>query len=129
MSNKNIKNEIAYFNKVIKNMEIKENIKKAKIKKHEFTSDAAAYDKTFDNFNFDKYIEEQSLLGWIDLIENENLHKAVKGLSEEEQIFISYICKECKTQRELAKNYSIAHQNIGKRFNRILKKLRKLMKC
>ena len=56
------------------------------------------------------------------------LHKAVKSLSIEDQIFISYIVKECRTQRELSAMYGIAHQNISKRFNDITKKLRQFMK-
>lgn len=76
----------------------------------------------------DKQVAEQSLLGWIELIENKNLHKAVKSLSIEDQIFISYIVKECRTQRELSNIYNITQQNISKRFNNIIKKLRRFMK-
>ncbi len=50
----------------------------------------------------DKQLFQTSLLGWIELIENGSLHKALKSLKIEDQIFISYIVKECKTQRELA---------------------------
>lgn len=120
MSNKNIKNELAYFNKVIKNMEIKENIKTAKIKKHEFTSDAA-YGKTFDNFDFDKYIEEQSLLGWIEFIEDKKLYKVVKKLSIEDQKFLSYIVNDCITQKELALMYNTSQVNISYKFRKVLR--------
>lgn len=35
---------------------------------------------------------------WLDrTIENENLHRAVKSLLTQYQVFISYIAKECKT--------------------------------
>ena len=76
----------------------------------------------------DKQFLERSLLGWVELIENENLHKAIKSLSIEDQIFISYIVKECRTQQELSRIYNIAQQNISKRFNNIIKKLRRFMK-
>ena len=82
------------------------------------------YENFSDDFDMDKQIAEQSLLGWIDLIENENLHKAVKSLSIEDQIFISYIVKECKTQRELACIYKIKQQNISKKINNILNKIK-----
>ena len=120
----NIKNEIAYFYTVIKNMNTKDNIKQSKINEHELPLDEIIYDNFSDHFNMDKQIAEQSLLGWIDLIENENLHKAVKSLSIEDQIFISYIVKECKTQRDLACIYEIKQKNISKKINKILNKIK-----
>ena len=124
----NIKNEIAYFYTVIKNMDTKDTIKKSKIKEYEILIEEIIYDNFSDDFDVDKQTAEQSLLGWIELIENEDLHKAVKSLSIEDQIFISYIVKECRTQRELFDMYNIAQQNISKRFNNIIKKLRQFMK-
>lgn len=123
-----IKNELAYFYTIIKNMDIKDSVKNSKIKEHEFSLEEVIYDNCSDDFDVDKQVAEQSLLGWIELIENKNLHKAVKSLSIEDQIFISYIVKECRTQRELSNIYNIAQQNISKRFNNIIKKLRRFMK-
>ena len=123
-----IKNELAYFYTIIKNMDIKDSIKNSKVKEHEFSLGEVIYDNCSDDFDVDKQVAEQSLLGWIELIENKNLHKAVKSLSIEDQIFISYIVKECRTQRELSNIYNIAQQNISKRFNNIIKKLRRFMK-
>ena len=96
-----IKNELAYFYTIIKNMDIKDSIKNSKVKEHEISLEEVIYDNCSDDFDVDKQVAEQSLLGWIELIENKNLHKAVKSLSIEDQIFISYIVKECRTQREL----------------------------
>lgn len=124
----NIKDELAYFYTVIKNMDLKDSIKQSKIDEHEIQLKEIIYDSFVDNFDMDKHLEEQNLLGWIELIENENLHKAVKSLSIEKQIFISYIVTECRTQCELADIYHIAQQNISKRFNNIIKKLRKFIK-
>lgn len=124
----NIKNEIAYFYTVIKNMDMKDSIKESKIKDHEISFEDVMYDNFSNDFDVDKHYQKQNLLGWIELIENENLHKAVKSLSVEEQIFISYIVKERRTQRELSGMYKIAQQNISKRFNNIIKKLRKFIK-
>ena len=75
----------------------------------------------------DKLLFKNSLLGWIELIENERLHKAVKSLSIEDQIFISYIVKECKTQQELASKYGINQSSIKNRFDKILRILKNLM--
>ena len=119
-----IKNELAYFYTIIKNMDIKDSIKNSKVKEHEFSLEEVIYDNCSDDFD----VDNQSLLGWIELIENKNLHKAVKSLSIEDQIFISYIVKECRTQRELEKTYNISHQSISKKFNKILDKLRRFIK-
>ena len=73
----------------------------------------------------DKQVAEKSLFDWIELVERPMLHKAVKSLSIEAQIFISYIVKEGRTQRELSTMYKIAHQNISKKFEKIIKKLNK----
>ena len=121
----NIKNELAYFYKVIKNMDIKENIKQSQINEHEMPLDEILYDQFSVEENMDKHVEERNLLGWIELIENQKLYEAVKNLSIEDQIFISYIVKEGRTQRELSTMYKIAHQNISKKFEKIIKKLSK----
>ncbi len=67
------------------------------------------------------------MLGWIELIENQKLYKAVKSLSIEDQIFISYIVKEGRTQRELSRTYGVAQKNISKRFNRVIEKIKYLL--
>ncbi len=103
----NIKNKIAYFHKVIKNMDLKDSIKKSKIDEHEIPVEEIMYDTFLSVFDVDKQLFEKNLLGWIELVENKNLHKALKSLKIEDQIFISYIVKECKTQQELASKYGI----------------------
>ena len=118
----NIKNELAYFYKVIKNMDLYDDTKKLKIQKYEIPIEEVIYDKFSNTSDMDKQLFQTSLLGWIELVENENLHKALKSLKIEDQIFISYIVKECKTQRELAKIYGIAQKNICKKFERLIKK-------
>ena len=123
----NIKNELAYFYKVIKNMNIKDSIKQSKINEHETPLDEILYDQFSVGENMDKHLEEKTLLGWIKLIENQKLYEAVKGLSTEDQIFISYIVRENKTQQELAEKYRISQQNISKRFSKVSKRLRQLL--
>ena len=107
---KSIKNELTYFYKVIKNMDIKDNIKQSKINECETPLDEILYDQLSVGENMDKHLEEQNLLGWIELIENQKLYEAVKSLSIEEQIFISYIVKEGRTQRELSRIYGVAQK-------------------
>ena len=124
----NINDKIAYFYTVIKNMDIKDGIKQSKINDHEIMIDEVLYDNFSDNFDVDKQLGEQSLLGWIELIENENLHKAVKSLSIEDQIFISYIVKDCRTQRKLESLYNLNHSTLCRRFKSIIKFIRKNMK-
>ena len=116
----NIKNELAYFYKVIKNMDIKENIKQSKINEHEMPLDEILYDQFSVGENLDKHLEERNLLGWIELIENSKLYEAVKNLSIEDQIFISYIIKEGRTQRELSIMYELTQQAISCKFNKIM---------
>lgn len=123
----NIKNEIAYFHKVIKNMDLKDNIKNSKINECEIPIQEVMYDTFSNEFDVDKQLFQTSLLGWIELVENENLHKALKSLSIEDQIFISYIVKECKTQQELASKYGINQSSVKNRFGKILRILKNLM--
>lgn len=122
-----IKNEIAYFHEVIKNMDLKDSIKSSKINECEIPIEEVMYDAFSSEFDMDKQLFEKNLLGWIELIENENLHKAVKSLSIEDQIFISYIVKECKTQQELASKYGINQSSVNNRFDKILRILKNLM--
>ena len=125
---RNIKSEMAYFYTVIKNMDKKDSIKSSKIQEHEISIEDVIYDKESENIDIEKQAFKENLLGWIELIENEKLHKAIKNLSIEDQIFISYIVKECKTQRELAEVYKMAQQNVSKKFSKIIEKLRKILR-
>ena len=122
---RDIKSEMAYFYTVIKNMDKKDALKQSKVKEHEVSIEDVLYDKESENADIEKQVFEENLLGWIELIENEKLHKAIKNLSIEDQIFISYIVKECKTQRELAEIYNLNHRTIGRKFEKILKLIRK----
>ena len=70
------------------------------------------------------FLEEKNLLDWIELIENPKLYEAVKNLSVEDQTFISYIVKECKTQSEISYFYNLSQSQICRRFNKILRILK-----
>ncbi len=49
------------------------------------------YDKFLDEYDLNKQLLQTNLLGWIELIENEKLHKTIKNLKIEDRIFVSYI--------------------------------------
>ena len=121
----NIKDELAYFNKVTQNMDCKEKIKQSEIEKNEISIEEQPICNDFiDNFDLDKELANRNLLGWIDMIENQKLHDAVKSLSLDEQVLLSYIFEKEKTQRDLAKIYKIKHQNICKKIDQIICKLK-----
>ena len=122
--NEDIKNEIAYFYKVIRHLDIKDSIKQSKINGHETPLDEILYDQFSVDENLDKHLEEKTLLGWIELIENPKLYEAVKNLSIDDQIFISYIVKECKTQSEISYFYNLSQSQVCCRFNKILRILK-----
>ena len=120
----NIKNEIAYFRKVIKNMEIKEDIKRSKVNDNEVLTDIIQ-----DIYSTsDEYFCENNLLDWVELIENPNLYKAIKSLSIEEQTLLSYIFYKGKTQIEVAKIYSVSQKSISININKILIKIKNILR-
>ena len=116
----NIKNESAYFRKVIKNMEIKESIKRSKINDNEILTDIIQEIYSTS----DEYFCENNLLDWVELIENPNLYKAIKSLSIEEQTLLSYIFYKKKTQIEVADIYNISQSSISQKLNNIMHKIR-----
>ena len=105
----------------------KDNIKQSKINEHETPLDEILYDQFSVGENMDKHLEEKTLLGWIELIENQKLYEAVKGLSIEDQIFISYIIKEGLTQRELSIMYGLTQQDISYKFNKLIHSINKIL--
>lgn len=120
----NIKNEIAYFRKVIKNMKIKESIKHSKINDNEVLTNIIQ-----DIYSTsDEYFCENNLLDWVELIENPNLYKAIKSLSIEEQTLLSYIFYKEKTQIEVAKIYSVSQKSISVNINKILIKIKDILR-
>ena len=122
----NINDEISYFNTVVKNMNTDDLRRQTRINKREISLESEVYENMPDNFDLDEKISDDTLTGWIDLIENEKLHKAVKSLPVEDQIFISYIVKERRTQVELQNIYGIDQSNISRRFDKIIKNIKKL---
>ncbi len=123
--NGHIKNRDAYFKTVLKNMNLKENIKQSKIEDNEiFVEDPSICSDFLDNFDLDKELADRNLLGWIDMIEDQKLHAAIKSLPVEEQALLSYIFEKEMTQRELAKIYNLSHRAIGKKSKILIAKLK-----
>ena len=122
--NKNINDELSYFNTIIKNMDTDDFRRKNRISKKEISIENKKIENMPDNFDIDEKISDDTLTGWIELIENEALYKAVKSLTIEDQIFISYIVKERRTQAELQKLYGVSQSNISRRFNKITKNIK-----
>lgn len=116
-----IKNELAYFYAVVKNMDLNDSIKQSKINEHEILLEESIYD--YLN-NMDKQLYETNSLEWIELIENDNLRDAICGLNEEEKMLLNYVFYERRTQSEIAEIYDVTHQNVSKKIIRILKKIK-----
>ena len=110
----------AYYYKVVKRMDIKDFNKQVKIEKHELLFEENKHSECFEETYFDR-----NLIGWIELIENPKLAKAMKGLSVEDQIFISYIIKEGRMQESLSKVYKTSQQNIARRFSVIVQTIKR----
>lgn len=121
--NKEIKNRIAYFNKVVQNMDAKDLSKNIKINEFEKLSNEIEE----INYRSDEYFNGGDLLDWLELVENSDLHRALKSLSIEELTLISYIFYKEKTQREVAKIYGVAQKSISKRMNKIIYKIKNII--
>lgn len=124
----NIKDEMAYFNKVKKNMDCKEKIKQSEIEKNEISiEDRPICNDFIDNFDLDKELASRNLLGWIDMIEDQKLHAAVKSLPIEEQTLLSYIFEKEMTQRDLEKIYNLDHSALCRRYNKTINSIIKII--
>lgn len=120
--NNYIKNRDTYFKAVLKNMKLKEDIKQSEIEDNEvYVEDPSICSDFLADFDLEKELTDLNLLAWIDMIENKKLHAVVKCLSLENQIFLSYIVKECKTQSELSQLYSLSQAQICEKINKIIR--------
>ena len=117
-----IKNKLGYYKKVAKNLD---NLDLKKEILHEDFEDltdeiehiACTVDKYFCN----------NLLDWIELVSNTDLHNALKSLTPEEQILLSYVYYKEKTQTEIAKICCVAQKNISKKLSQTLRKIKKML--
>lgn len=117
-----IKNELAYFYTVVKNMDLKDSITQSKIRKHEVPLEENIYYHFSYLNNMDKQLSNTDSFNWIELIENDNLRDSIGDLSTDEKTLLHYVFYEEKTQSEIAKIYDVTHQNVSKKLSEYLKK-------
>ena len=81
-----------------------------------------------ENEEIEDALAKRNLFGWIDQIENPQLHKAVSSLSTEKKILLTlrYQCQ--KTQQEVSKIMHIRQQAVSKSERGILKEIKKFFK-
>lgn len=80
-------------------------------------------DKFFEKLAIEIDMSLASSHWWIEEIDNENLAKRLKCLTEEDLELLTYNIVEQFTQKELAKKYGISQKNINKKLQRIKKSL------
>lgn len=84
-----------------------------------------------DNLNgeeFEKYISEASVFGWIEMIENETLLAAIMQLSEKEKLFLTLRYQYGLSQPEVAQITGVTQQATSKFEIKILGKIKKSFK-
>ena len=124
---KHITDEVAYYKKVAKNMRRKNRIKENDGENHEPFNDDIYIDKNSEQLSMDEEFQNKELLGWIEIMKNPNLQKAMKKLSKDEQIFITQILFKNYTQQELADKYKINQSSMYYRINKIKRKIKNYM--
>ena len=120
-----IQNKKAYFETIVNNMNIDDFRRQIRIYDKECQLEKEMYEKIGDKFDVEEEMADATLIGWIELIENEALYKAVKSLSLEDQIFISYIFKEGKKQCEMSKIYNVSQKTISIKLSKIIGNIKK----
>lgn len=81
-----------------------------------------------DNLNgeeFEKYISESSVFGWIEMIENEALFAAITQLTKRDKIILTLQYQYCLSQAEIAKVMGLSQSTLCWRKSQILKDLKK----
>ncbi len=77
------------------------------------------------NAELERSLADSSLLAWIDYIENQMLHRAIKQLPREHQILLTLRYKLCLTQRETAEILNKSQASICTQERRLLKSFQK----
>lgn len=94
---------MAYFNKVVKNMDLDDIEKEKKHANNNVHYEEFLFENSDLIFEIEIENKHSGRLRWIDLIQNEELHGAIEKLSDEEKYFITLLFYEDMTQEELAK--------------------------
>lgn len=93
---------------------------------------------TDNNIHYEEFLDENSTdifqimteskykgsLSWIDLIQNEKLHRAIEKLTEEEKFLITLLFYENRTQKELSKLYEVHESTMFYKINKIIRKIK-----
>ena len=83
-----------------------------------------------DNLNgeeFEKYISESSVFGWIEMIENEALFAAISKLSQREKIILTLRYQYCLSQFEIAQAIGVSQSTLSWREAQIKKEIKKFL--
>ena len=124
---KGIKNEIAYFKKVVENMNLDDIEKEKKHNENNIHYEEFLYENSSQVFRRTVERKYKGNLHWIDLIQNEKLYKAIECLSDEEKYFITLLFYENRTQKELAEIYEVHESTVFYKINKIIRKIKKYM--
>ena len=81
-----------------------------------------------ENEEIEDALAKRNLFGWIDQIENPQLHKAVSNLSTEKKTLLTLRYQYQKTQQEVSKIMHIGQQAVSKSERGILKEIKKFFK-
>ena len=118
-----IRNKLAYYRKVVENMDKKEFLKKEEGKD---LLDHAEPSEKIENLchSVDEHFN-RNLLDWIDFVENVDLYMALKSLNKEEQTLLSYLYFKNKTQSEVSKFFEMSQQKFNYKLHKIFRKTKK----
>ena len=81
-----------------------------------------------ENEEIEDALAKRNLFGWIDQIENPQLHKAVSNLSTEKKTLLTLRYQYQKTQQEVSRIMNIGQQAVSKSERGILKEIKKFFK-
>lgn len=128
-TNSRIRDPKDYFRKIVKNMDTQDFIKYNKINKHEILIE-------FNEVN-EQIINQATLLAsnemnhsnhdnlfWMELLENESLYFAVKGLKRTDRTMLQLWAIQKYTQKEISVIMELKEKTVNKKLVRIKRKLR-----
>lgn len=93
----------------------------------EDNKDSPLLKKFLHNFSVEDKHWENDRFGWIEQIENKQLYKAVKGLSDMEKEILTELLYDGFTQSEIAQNFGLNQSSISRRMARLKKILKNFL--
>lgn len=119
-----VKNEMAYFKKVVRNMDLDDIKSEKKHIDNDIHYEEFLDENSMDIFQIMTESKYKGSLSWIDLIQNEKLHRAIEKLSDEEKYFITLLFYENRTQEEIADFYNVKQPAVYHKINKIMRKIK-----